>query len=179
MQLPYSIFWRKKIRMVKVVCNASPIIGLSILGLLNLLWKLFDVAIPEEVYKEIVTCNKEDVWGKKELEKAVSEEKITVISIKDKDFVNKAYGILHKGELEVVIGALENDIKTVILDEKAARSFAKTLNLNPIGIIGILQLAKKKRIVKEIKPYLDKLIQNKYRISEKLYQKVLQDSGEI
>jgi predicted nucleic acid-binding protein len=37
--------------MIKVVCNASPIIGLAILGKLNLLWELFDVIIPGEVYK--------------------------------------------------------------------------------------------------------------------------------
>jgi predicted nucleic acid-binding protein len=40
--------------MIKVMCNASPIIGLSILGKLNLLWEMFEVFIPEEVYNEVV-----------------------------------------------------------------------------------------------------------------------------
>ena len=53
--------------MIKVVCNASPIIGLSILGQLHLLWKLFDVMIPEEVYNKIVNYSTEGALGKKEL----------------------------------------------------------------------------------------------------------------
>jgi len=165
--------------MIRVVCNASPIIGLSILGQLNLLWTLFDVRIPEEVYNEIVNYGTERAWGKKELENAVSEGSIKVFTVVDKEFINKAYGILHRGELEVVIGALENGVKIVIIDEKTARDFAQTLNLKPLGIIGILQIAKQKGLIEALKPHLDKLIQSKYRISEKLYTQVLQEAGEI
>jgi predicted nucleic acid-binding protein len=93
--------------------------------------------------------------------------------------VNKAYGILHRGELEVVVSALENNIKVVIIDEKTARDFSQTLNLKPLGIIGVLNLAKQKGKITSIKPYLDQLIRNKYRISEKIYHQELQKAGEL
>ena len=44
--------------MIRVVCNSSPIIGLSKIGKLDLLWTLFDeVIIPEAVFEEIVHGN--------------------------------------------------------------------------------------------------------------------------
>lgn len=44
--------------MIRVVCNSSPIIGLSKIGKLDLLWTLFDeVMIPEAVFEEIVQGN--------------------------------------------------------------------------------------------------------------------------
>lgn len=99
--------------------------------------------------------------------------------IKDNEFVDKAYGILHKGELEVVVAALENNIKVVIIDEKTARNFAETLNLKPLGIVGILRLAKEKGKIKEMKKYLDELIKNKYRISKRIYNKILTEAKEL
>lgn len=39
---------------MKAICNTSPIIGLSIIGHLELLWELFDIYIPQEVYNEVV-----------------------------------------------------------------------------------------------------------------------------
>lgn len=45
--------------MTKAVCNLSPIIGLSIIKKLDLLWELFDeIYITEEVYKEITIDEK-------------------------------------------------------------------------------------------------------------------------
>lgn len=164
--------------MVKVMCNASPIIGLSILGKLDLLWTLFDVTIPEEVYKEVVLQASEGAFGVKELDEAVKQDKIKVYTVSDKTLINKAYGILHRGELEVSIGALELDIKVVIIDEKAARDFAEKLNLKPLGIVGVLRLAKQKELIGEVKPFLDELMKNKFRISERLYFQVLRDEGE-
>ena len=45
--------------------------------------------------------------------------------------------------------------------------------LKPIGIIGILQLAKQLKKINEIKLYLDILIQEDYRISKRLYLEAL------
>ena len=69
-------------------------------------------------------------------------------------------------------------INTVLIDEKAARSFASSMLLDSIGIIGILQFAKKRHKIEEIKTYLDQLIENKYRISPELYEIALEIAGE-
>jgi predicted nucleic acid-binding protein len=140
--------------MLKVMCNASPIIGLSMLNSLQLLWELFDVTIPEEVYREVVLQAPEPIVGSKELRQAVAEGKVKVYTVLDKALINKAYGILHRGELEVSIGALELDIKVVIIDEKAAQDFAEKLNLKPLGIVGVLRLVKHKGLIESIKPFL-------------------------
>ena len=50
--------------------------------------------------------------------------------------------------------------------------------LKPIGIIGILQLAKQLGKIDEIKAYLDILIQENYRISKKLYLEALKVASE-
>jgi predicted nucleic acid-binding protein len=165
--------------MTKVMCNASPIIGLSILGKLNLLWEMFEVFIPEEVYNEVVLKSAAGNFGAEELEKAVGEKRINVLKVLDRQLIDKGYGILHRGELEVIAGALENGIKVVIIDEKTARNLAVILNLKPLGVLGVLKIAKTQDKIESIKPYLDKLIQNKYRITEKLYFETLEEAGEI
>jgi predicted nucleic acid-binding protein len=165
--------------MSKVVCNASPVIGLSILGKLNLLWEMFEVFIPEEVYNEVVSKSDVGSFGAKELEDAVKEKHINILKILDRHFIDKGYGVLHRGELEVIAGALENGIKIVIIDEKTARNLAMILNLKPLGLLGVLKLAKTKGKIEIIKPYLDKLIQNKYRITDKLYFETLKGAGEL
>lgn len=56
---------------MKAICNTSPIIGLSIIGHLELLWELFDIYIPQEVYNEVVNDGSDRAIGKHELRNAV------------------------------------------------------------------------------------------------------------
>lgn len=166
--------------MIKVICNSSPIIGLSLIGKLNLLWEIFDeVIIPKEVYREVVEANLNNNYGAKELEQAVNEQKIAIYNIKNKTLVDELYGKLHRGELEVIIAARELKVTDVVIDEKAARSFAETMLLQSIGIIGVLIIAKKKGKITELRKYLDSLIKSNYRISNKLYENALRKTGEL
>ncbi len=57
---------------MKAICNTSPIIGLYVIGQLELLWKLFDIYIPQEVYNEVVNVASEQAIGKHELRNAVA-----------------------------------------------------------------------------------------------------------
>lgn len=160
--------------MIKIVCNSSPIIGLCIIKKLNLLWDIFDeVYITEEVYREIVQNNEFRYYGKQELINAVRDNKIRVYKVKKIELVDAMIGRLHRGELEVIQAARELNITKVIIDDRPARNRAKDMLLKPIGIIGILQLAKKLEKIDEIKSYLDSLIQEDYRISKKLYLEAL------
>ncbi|MFD2446542.1 DUF3368 domain-containing protein [Bacillus sp. CGMCC 1.16607] len=83
------------------------------------------------------------------------------------------YGKLHNGELETIVGGKELDTKFVLIDERAARNMAKNFFLTPIGTIGILRLAKSNGVIDHIKPYMDILIANDYRIGKPLYEQVL------
>ena len=56
-----------------VISNSSPIIGLASLGLLHLLWELFDqVIVTEAVYTEVVIQGRNRL-GKEELETSVKD----------------------------------------------------------------------------------------------------------
>lgn len=61
---------------VSVVCDSSPIIGLSLISKLDLLWKIFDVIyITEAVYEEVV-INAENKIGESQLKAAVNNGEI-------------------------------------------------------------------------------------------------------
>ncbi|MBP2032684.1 putative nucleic acid-binding protein [Clostridium algifaecis] len=166
--------------MIKAVCNSSPIIGLSIIKKLDLLWEIFDeVYITEEVYKEVTINEKIRKIGSKELIEAVKNNHIKIYSVKNKLLVEQLYGRLHRGELEVMVAAKELKIKRVIIDDRSARHFAETMLLRSIGLMGILLLSKEYKKIESVKKYLDILIENGFRMSVKLYNQILKYAGEI
>ncbi len=65
-----------------------------------------------------------------------------------------------------------------MLDDNKARIVAQSMNLNPVGTIGVLLELKDRGIIPEIKPYLDKVIKYGFRISPDLYNKLLQKADE-
>lgn len=165
--------------MIRAVCDSSPIIGLSKIGKLDLLWTLFDeVMISEAVFEEIVHGNVVQFTSAIELEKAVLEQKISVFTVENQSMVEQLQGRLHRGEVEVIIGAKELGIRTVVIDDRSARNFAEALLFTTIGVIGILLLARRTKKITEIRPYLDDLMQGGYRISKKLYDGTLERAGE-
>jgi predicted nucleic acid-binding protein len=79
--------------MAKAVCNASPIIGLSIIGKIDLLWKVFDeVFILEEVYNEVVSNNKYKNYGEHEIKEALNNGNINLYKVQNTAFVEQMYG---------------------------------------------------------------------------------------
>lgn len=165
--------------MIRVVCNSSPIIGLSKIGQLGLLWEIFhEVIIPEAVFREVVYGNTDQHEGAYELEKAVREQKITVYKVENQSMVEQLQGRLHRGEVEVIIGAKELGIGIVIIDDRSARNLAEALMFSTIGIIGVLMLAKRSGYIDKISPGLELLMQSGYRISQNLYESILERVGE-
>lgn len=165
--------------MIRAVCDSSPIIGLSKIGKLDLLWTIFDeVMIPEAVFEEIVHGNVVQFTSAIELEKAVLEKKISVFTVENQSMVEQLQGRLHRGEVEVIIGAKELGIRTGVIDDRYARNLAEALLFTMIGVIGILLLAKRTKKITDIRPYLDDLMQGGYRISKKLYDGTLERAGE-
>lgn len=93
--------------------------------------------------------------------------------------VKAMYGKLHYGELEVIVGAKEQGLPLAIIDEIAARKMASEFLIDIIGIMGILLLAKKRGIVKEIRSDMELLRKNGYQISDKLFKETLRKAGEM
>ena len=164
---------------MNIVCNSSPIIGLSAINRLNLLWLLFEkVIIPHEVYLEVENA-KENTIGVEELKQAVQEKHIEIYQIKNHDLVHQLYGRLHAGELEVIVLAKELQINHVVIDDRSARIMANSMCLKTLGLLGILLIAKEKGYIQEVKNEMDKLIGNGYRVSLKLYHEILKKAGEF
>ncbi|TYQ17001.1 UNVERIFIED_CONTAM: putative nucleic acid-binding protein [Acetivibrio alkalicellulosi] len=166
--------------MSKIISNTSPLIALSMIGKLHLLWDLFDaVYIPNGVFCEIINSENEVDYGKREVTSAVDEGKIKVYSVKDEILIRKMIGRMHKGELETIVGGSELNVDFVLIDEKTARNGAKSFLLTPIGTLGILRIAKQEEKIDKIKPFIDVLLEKGYRISQKLYEDILKKENEI
>ena len=115
---------------MKIVSNTSPLIFLSNVDSLDLLFSCFEkVYIPEEVRSE---------FGSQELPKIIE---VKQISSKGKNLVNLQYGVLHRGELEAIQLAHEIDADLVLLDDLLARKKAKTEKINVMGTLGIFLTA--------------------------------------
>ena len=164
---------------VSVVTNSTPIIALAYLQQIELLNNLFDkVYVTQQVYDEIVE-NDETRVGAGELKKRVQEGFIVLYNITDKKFIDLMHGRLHSGELSVMVAAKELNINYVLMDDAFARKTAESFSLIPIGTVGILKLAKIIGLLTEVKSSLNKLIENNFRISLKLYNEVLKDVNEL
>ena len=163
----------------KVICNTSPIIGLLSIGRLSLLWELFDeIILPDAVFREL--CAGSSVHQKEiiEIKEYVSKGYLKIYKVKNATMVKSMYGKLHFGELEVIVATKELGLHLAIIDEKAARKMASEFLIDTIGILGILILAKQNQLLSCVKPDIDKLLMNGYRISDELYEQLLEKAGE-
>lgn len=154
---------------IDIICNTSPIIGLISIDRLYLLWDLFgSIIIPEAVFNELCADSVNHQDEIKRIKECVNSGKIIIYKVKNADTVKALYGRLHFGELEVIVGAKELGIDFAIIDEHAARKMASEFLIDTIGVLGILSLAKTKGLINLVKPEMDKLISNGYRISDKI-----------
>ena len=148
------------------VINASPLILLSKINRLYLLNKLFDkVYIPAAVVNEIQAVGKEQV--------NLSDISFDILQVTNQVAVRGLLGRLHLGEIEVMIGAIEKNIRVVVLDENLARNKAKQLDLEPTGTLGILLKAKKQGLITDIEAEIINLKNAGMHISDNLIEKIL------
>jgi predicted nucleic acid-binding protein len=145
-----------------IVTDSTCLIGLERIGKLDILPALFEpIAIPNEVAKEFGTSIS---WLKTETPKNLSLISVLKLSV-------------DAGEAEAVALALEKNCK-IILDDKQARSVAKRLGLNVIGTVGIFIRAKQDGLIDFLKPILDALDANGFRLGENLKKEALKIVGE-
>ena len=143
-----------------------------------LLFQLFDeVIVPHGVYQEVMDGTQP--FGKTELRQAVDQGIMTLYRIQNAPFVQKLLGRLHQGELEAIIAAKELDANFTILDDLLARQLAGTFLIPVLGTVGVLRLAKQKKLISDVKSRLDGLLECGFRIGSPLYERVLRELGEM
>jgi len=86
---------------------------------------------------------------------------------------------LGEGETEVLTLALESPDAVVVLDDRLARNVADELGLWFTGTLGLLIDAKRKGLVSEVKPLLDRLQLLHFRLSRATRAAVLRLAGEV
>jgi uncharacterized protein len=151
---------------VPFISNSSPLIAFERLNRLNLLQALtVTLLVPTAVQRE--------VFGTKELPAWIVERPIT------QAFAQLAFSArLGQGEREAIVLAMEVGNCVLLLDDLAARRSAEALGITVVGTVGLLVLAKRRGLLSSLKPSLDLLTAYDFRISPKLYARILVEVGE-
>jgi uncharacterized protein len=161
---------------MNVVSNTSPLIGLARIGRLDLLKALYGaLTIPEAVWQEVVVAGA-DQPGADQVKDA---DWIQTRGVTNRQLVRALQQELDAGEAEAIALALEVEADLLLMDERLGRNTAHHLGLKYIGSLGVLIEAKHKSLINAVKPELNSLRDAAgFRISERLYARVLQDEGE-
>ena len=151
-----------------IICDSSPLIALSIIDKLDLLTILFkDVFVPVSVFNEV------SKQGKPESQRIAEWAQDKVTATIHKQLMQSFSLLLDVGESEAMSLYFEKKADFLLIDEKKGRKIAVYNNMNVVGSLGVLLLAKQKGLIALIKPLLDKLQQSYIRISNELYLKTL------
>lgn len=161
---------------VKVVTDASPIILLSRLELLEVLPKLYGrVTVPRAVFREVVGKGA-GLPGSAELKAAPWAE---VVDHDPKSLLYRSLaGELGSGETAALTLAKAQGADLVLIDERQGRMAAKRLGLAVKGTVGVLVTAKRKGEISELRPKLDELVRQGAWVAPALRRAALLAVGE-
>lgn len=160
-----------------VISNATPLINLSVIGLLDLLHTLFGtIIIPEAVYQEVVV----DGQGRPGAAEVSNASWIMRQAVTDQQAVQQLMNgtSLKRGESEVIILATELPPDYLILDDLAARRYARKNQLPMIGTVGVVLAAKAQHLIASVKQPLDALRAAGKYIHDDVYNEALRRAGE-
>jgi predicted nucleic acid-binding protein len=162
---------------MSIVSNASPLINLARIRRLDLLPQLYrELTVPEAVWREVVL----EGTGQPGAEEIGQASWIQVRSATNHELVHALQQELDAGEAEAIALALEVDAQFLLMDEHLGRETALHMGVRCVGLIGVLVEAKCKGLVGDLRPVLDALRDVAgFWISEALYQRALQDEGEL
>lgn len=160
------------------VSDTSPILGLAVIGYLNLLQDQFgEVFIPQTVLDELKIGS--NFKGASEVSRALSDGWLKVKEIQNKPLAQSLLLDLHQGEAEAITLAIDLGIRLLVMDEKIGRERAKDLGLKTVGVLGVLLNAKKHGRITSLKEAMAALKNEVgFFISDDLYRQILEQAGE-
>lgn len=156
------------------VVNASPIISLANIEHAYLLSDSCErLIIPRAVEREILDGSDDDLakhWISTTGQQWVQDIGSVVPLVAAWD--------LGAGESAVLSWSYQHPEYQSVVDDLAARKFAKAFGIALCGTIGVIVIAKKAGIIPDAKPLLNRLIDVDFRIDDRLYQTALRLAGE-
>ena len=150
--------------MVKIaaVVDSTCLIGLERIGRLDLLTALLDpIFAPQAVNREF---GSRPVWMNME-------------QPRDAGMVAALRLLVDPGESEAIVLAYEKGLR-IILDDRKAREVAQRLGVPVTGTVGLLIKAKQEGVIAAVRPLLDSLDANHFRIGDDLRAEALRLAGE-
>jgi len=154
-----------------VIADSGPIFSLALIDKLDILNSLFDgVKIPNAVWHEITQDKTKPDYQK--LNSFFKDKTCQIAGFNELTFV------MDYGESESLILYKELQADFLLIDDKKARKIAENLEINCIGIIGLLSIAKDKGLLVMLKPIFETFLKNKRFYSVELLNAVLKSKGE-
>ena len=83
-----------------------------------------------------------------------------------------------KGEASAIALAIESEHCILIVDDYKARKVAINLGITITGTIGVIIKAKLNGIIPSVEPYLKKITETNFRLSEDIIRQALLEAGE-
>lgn len=155
-----------------IVADSSALIALAVCDGLDVILQVYDdLKIPEAVYAEIVAPEKphSDTLG------SFLAERVVKVDISR--WVVTAGG-LGRGEIEAMALYKQLSADVLLIDDHRARIVAEHNQIECIGALGLLLVAKQRGKVSTIAPYVDRLRQSSIFYGDDLLNKVLKLAGE-
>jgi predicted nucleic acid-binding protein len=158
--------------MKPAVSDSSPLISLARIGRLDLLQGLFhEIWVPPAVEQELTPKGKKK--GASAL-RAATWIKVQDLSLQSLKPVSSSLG---RGERAAIALAREKGLE-LLMDDPAGRREAARLGVPVLGTVGLLLEAKAQSLIPEVKPLLDALLAEGFRLSPRLYERILRRAKE-
>jgi hypothetical protein len=133
------------------------------------------IAVPDAVWDEVVEAGRLRPGS----EEVAHADWITRRPASDRQQVARLRNDLDPGESEAIALALEwVRAVSLILDERRARRIARTLGLQVVGSAGLLLTAKDLGLISAVEPLLIRLRASGLRLSEQLFDQILEAANE-
>ena len=142
-----------------IVADTSPLIGLGVLGRLDLLPSLFrDVLVPPEVVGEALRGQRSGAW---EIQRALDEG---TLQVREAAEPGRFRAQLDPGESSALALAVELAAELLLIDERRGRRVAQAEGIAVIGTLGVLHLASALGLLEELEAPLAALRDHGFRL---------------
>jgi predicted nucleic acid-binding protein len=148
-----------------IISDASCLIALDEIGQIEIL---------KSAFPQIVTTKEVSAEFGKELPTWIS-----VKTLQNSAKRNELELVLDAGEASAIALALENPKQSIlIIDEKKGRKIAKQYNLEIIGTLRVLLLAKQNGVIPSVKNLVAELTRKRFRFTNAVVNQILEEANE-